>query len=883
MPSARPPIWTQGRSTLLLIAAVLAAAAIVETRTPLTRGVQRWLHDRAVSGARPVTDSSVAVILIDAASQARHGPLPWRRDLHARLIDRLGRARVIVDTEGLTGRESEQALAELQNIHAAIASDPVLSRHPELPALLERSEASLDGDGRLAQSLEHSGRTLLALAAPGDAAAPLASLAEAAAGVGHAVPGADDDGVLRSHPLLRTGADGRPVASIAALAAGLHRGRSAAQVLADLQACPPLMAGQPLPADAQGQLAALWPRHDGQLGSPLVVSAREVLAGDAAVLARLDGRIVVIGREEPTEPRWRLPSGRDIGMPEAIARLSATFVQDRWITTPPAARWLPWLLLAAAGLYLARVLPRLTRSSALMLTSSLCLALALASHLLLAWGGMWIAPTLPILALGGGHLALSLADRWQRARRRRHVPVLPPSAAMADTVITTFEAEAVAADSHHDSRHDTQIDTQADPATISEAPDTVVMLEDSTQPPATPADEAAFPKTQPLLRPETLRAQPPAPAPVAVPPPAPVPAPPVDPALEATQPLTREELAACLSAPPVFREPPLLSERVRTLPRLGPYQLERELGRGAMGRIYLARHHDSGQEVALKTLALAREFDGVALQEARQRFHREARAARRLSHQDIVQVIDVGEQNGVAFIAMERLTGHDLSHHLLHDRLLPVRTVVTIATRIARALAHAHAQGVIHRDIKPANIMVDLSRDQVKVTDFGIARIVDSNRSHTRTGLVLGSPSYMSPEQLAGRELDGRSDLYALGVLMFQMLTGDLPLSGHTMSELIGAIARTPAPDVRTLRPSLPESLAEVIGILLEKRPELRYRDGNDLAADLQVVASQLRPRLQPPRPARTEPGSVQECAPGPSRDRVRSAPPPPAAAQSRR
>ena len=243
-----------------------------------------------------------------------------------------------------------------------------------------------------------------------------------------------------------------------------------------------------------------------------------------------------------------------------------------------------------------------------------------------------------------------------------------------------------------------------------------------------------------------------------------------------------------------------------------------------------------------------------------------------------MRVFDSGEQDGIAYIAMERLTGQDLSQHLAPEHLLPVATVVAISRRIARALAHAHAQGIIHRDIKPANIMVDIGRNQVKVTDFGIARITDANR--TRTGLVLGSPSYMSPEQLAGRPVDGRSDLYSLGVLMFQMLTGELPLKGNTMSELIGAIARTPAPDVRTLRPSLPAALAEVIGILLEKRLELRYRDGLDLAEDLKLVADTLR---RPTRPASGTAASVQECAPGPAKDQSRPPLPRAGGAQSHR
>jgi eukaryotic-like serine/threonine-protein kinase len=343
-------------------------------------------------------------------------------------------------------------------------------------------------------------------------------------------------------------------------------------------------------------------------------------------------------------------------------------------------------------------------------------------------------------------------------------------------------------------------------------------------------------------------------------------------ALEKTQPLSREEVlaSATLTAP----------ETWPTLPQLGPYRLGRELGRGAMGRVYLAHDTDTGQEVAVKTLALAREFEGYALQEARQRFHLEAEAARRLQHPDIVRVLKTGEEHGVAYIAMERLTGHDLTQHLRPSSLLPLATVVAIGTRVATALAHAHALGVVHRDIKPANVMIDLVRGQVKVTDFGIARI--SGASRTRTGLILGSPSYMSPEQIAGRQVDGRSDLYALGVLMFHMLTGELPLSGHTVTALMGAIANTPAPDVRSLRPSVPEALADVLGILLDKRPELRYPDGLELATDLHLISSMLQ-RNRSQHHDFPVLGSVEEYAAGPFPHTARMPDPRVATSQSRR
>ena len=268
---------------------------------------------------------------------------------------------------------------------------------------------------------------------------------------------------------------------------------------------------------------------------------------------------------------------------------------------------------------------------------------------------------------------------------------------------------------------------------------------------------------------------------------------------------------------------------------LGRYRIDRELGRGAMGAVYLGHDPQIGRAVAIKTMALSREFEGDELAAARARFFREAEMAGRLRHPDIVTIFDASEDQGLAFIAMEFVTGHDLLRHALPGRLLPVPAVLDTIARVAEALAHAHRQGVIHRDIKPANVMIDPAAGVVKVTDFGIARIADACR--TRTGLVLGTPSFMSPEQMSGRRVDGRTDLYSLGVMLFQLLTGALPHRSESMAELMKQIVNDPAPDVRSLRPELPESLANVVALALEKRVEVRYADGDQMAADLRTVA----------------------------------------------
>jgi serine/threonine-protein kinase len=290
---------------------------------------------------------------------------------------------------------------------------------------------------------------------------------------------------------------------------------------------------------------------------------------------------------------------------------------------------------------------------------------------------------------------------------------------------------------------------------------------------------------------------------------------------------------------------------------LGRYRIDRQLGRGAMGAVYLGHDPKIGRQVAIKTMALSHEFDGAELTEARARFFREAETAGRLQHRDIVTIFDAGEDQGLAYIAMEYLKGHDMQRYTNASGLLPLSAVLNIGARVADALAYAHNHGVVHRDIKPANVMVDLAVNSVKVTDFGIARITDASR--TRTGMVLGTPSYMSPEQMSGRRVDGRSDLYSLGVMLFQLITGRLPHQADSMAKLMYQIANDSAPDIRTLRPDLPQTLADVVALALEKRVEVRYADGRQLAADLRTVAADC--------PAEAQPALTQDAARPPESD----------------
>jgi serine/threonine-protein kinase len=272
--------------------------------------------------------------------------------------------------------------------------------------------------------------------------------------------------------------------------------------------------------------------------------------------------------------------------------------------------------------------------------------------------------------------------------------------------------------------------------------------------------------------------------------------------------------------------------------RLGRYQLEREIGRGAMGIVYLGRDTAINRMVAIKAIPLASEFSDAELVEARSRFFREAETAGRLNHPNIVTIYDVGEERGLAYIAMEYLKGRHLSDYAKSDNLMEPRKVLEIVGRTADALGFAHKQQVVHRDIKPANLMYDPSTDILKITDFGIARL--SGAGSTRTGIVLGTPSFMSPEQLEGRTVTGHSDLFSLGVSLFQLLTGQLPFTADSMTGLMQQIAEAPHPPLRAFRPDLPACVESVIDRALAKTPDARYDSGAQMAAALEDCRSRI-------------------------------------------
>jgi serine/threonine-protein kinase len=262
----------------------------------------------------------------------------------------------------------------------------------------------------------------------------------------------------------------------------------------------------------------------------------------------------------------------------------------------------------------------------------------------------------------------------------------------------------------------------------------------------------------------------------------------------------------------------------------GRYRIVAEIGRGAMGVVYRAVDPALDRMVAIKTIHLSDDLAERAEYEAR--FQQEAKAAARLSHPNIVTIYDIGREGDLVYMAMELLEGDELRARLERGRL-PVREAVDIAAQVADALAYAHDFEVVHRDIKPANVMC-LRGGAVKITDFGIARLRLSDVK-TQTGMLLGSPRYMAPEQIAGRRVDARADLFSLGVVLYEMLTGAPPFAGEAMGAILYNVANTTPAAPSAANPEVPPMLDLVVAKALAKDPEGRYSHAREMAADLRA------------------------------------------------
>lgn len=311
-----------------------------------------------------------------------------------------------------------------------------------------------------------------------------------------------------------------------------------------------------------------------------------------------------------------------------------------------------------------------------------------------------------------------------------------------------------------------------------------------------------------------------------------------------------------------------------TPPILGKYTIRRELAQGSMGIVYEGFDPMIGRRVAIKTLR-REQLERSEVDEVMERFRREAQSAGRLAHPNICQVYEYGEDGPTAFIAMEFLEGENLRDYFARNKLVPLPEVFRIMSQLLDVLDYSHKNGVVHRDIKPANIVM-LTDGLVKVTDFGIARTAQSNL--TQVGSVLGTPSYMSPEQFMGQKVDGRADLFSAGILLYRFLTGEKPFDGNSLSAMMQQVLKENPPPPSSLNPRLPKVFDALIVKVLAKAPNDRYQTGKDFLDALRIA---MKPGAQPEDLARLSGDAPATAAAGATAAKAAPTQPMPAPAPS--
>nr|WP_222622902.1 serine/threonine-protein kinase [Ramlibacter cellulosilyticus] len=811
---------------------VVVAVIALQASTDVLSGLERRFYDFASTATGRQPSQKVAIIAIDDYSIGNIGQWPWRRDVHAELIDRLaeGKAKTIVEMVNFAEPQSDRGLPYIRKIKETLAPAAGQPAVDEAAKVIAEAEQKLDYDARLAASIAKAGNVLLtsfftlgeplgkpdrplsaaalksalddnqAFSVPSVAnTQPIESIANAAAGIGQLNLLNDVDGAVRWNPLL-VNYYGKAVPSLALLATAKSLNLS----MADIRLNPgdSVQVGRlRVRTDEVARVLPQFykPKADGS--SPFTVdSFYDVLTGKIPASKYADKIVLIGATAQGVGTQAPVPGYAAVTPVEMLAHMTSSILSEHYIVAPS---WGTWAALGAfllvAG-YVVAVLPRLSAGMGGGVTALFFVVLLAAEYGLLAGGATWVQLVFPAALLLIGHIALTTkrfliteagkvkADE-QSAETNRMMGLALQGQGQLDMAFDRFQRVPVS-DELMANLYNLALDFER--------------KRQFNKAEAVYEHMARYNRKYKDIEAKLARAKN----------------------------LSETVILGGGGSHPGGTM--LLADGAVEKPFLGRYQVEKELGKGAMGVVYQGRDPKIGRVVAIKTMALSQEFEGDELVDARERFFREAETAGRLQHQNIVTIFDAGEEHDLAYIAMEFLKGRDLVDHCKDGNLLPVPQVLSIVARVAEALAYAHKQHVVHRDIKPANIMYEPDSDTVKVTDFGIARITDASK--TKTGLVLGTPSFMSPEQIAGRKVDGRSDLYSLGVTLYQMLTGVLPFRGDSMAELMYKIANQEAPDLREIRKDLPERLAQVVARALVKKPDLRYQDGDEFARDLRAV-----------------------------------------------
>jgi serine/threonine-protein kinase len=802
----------------------------------LLQSLERKAYDMGVQATSRTPSDKIAVIAIDEVSLANIGRWPWSRDKLAKMIDLLAGAKVKVigDTVLLSEAQIDPGYQYIQKLlEIAEKTAPDATQAQVLPILRE-AEQTLNTDKKLGESFAKAGNVVQAMVfevrtpqgkpanplpdyvaksglpvpakSADDLPPPTASLqypiepiGRGAALLGHLNQLRDVDGAVRIEPLMLSYYD-QLYPSLAAMVVAKYLNLNTSDIKVSLGQGVALQ-NLRIKTDANLFMSTYFYKDRDGRAAFQVDSFYDVISGKIPADKYRD-KIVLIGAtaaglgDNPATPI-------SAAMPSVLtlAHSVSSILQEHFFVAPSWGWIVEKLVFLLIGAYLIVLLPRLKAGVALGLSAAVIGALIATHFALMSLSLLWLQLMVPATLLLLGHAALvskrfiatergKLKSDESSAESNRMLGLAYQGQGQIDLAWDKFR-QVPLSDALLDNLYNLALDFERK-RQFNKAEAVFKYMFDFNP----KFKDLAARLTRAKQLSETVM-------------------------FGASGGKTNASILGADGAATVEK------------PMLGRYQVEKELGKGAMGVVYLGKDPKIGRVVAIKTMALAQEFEAEELTEVKERFFREAETAGRLSHPNIVTIYDAGEEHDLCYIAMELLKGGDLVPYSKAGNLLPAEKVVSIVARAAEALGYAHRQGVVHRDIKPANLMYHPETDTLKVTDFGIARLTDSSK--TKTGMVLGTPSFMSPEQLAGAKIEGRSDLFSLAVSLYQMLSGKLPFEGESMAQLMFKIANEAPTDIRSVNPAVPESLAAFIETGLAKDPAQRFQTGEEFAGALRA------------------------------------------------
>lgn len=811
------------------------------------QSVERKAYDLGVQSSNRDAGNKIAIIAIDNQSIDNIGRWPWSREIHAKMTEKLAtaKAKVIGNTVYFLEPQIDPGLSYINKISTFVSTSSIATtpEAAQLDVMLKEAQSALNTDDKLAATMKQANNVVIAMpftigeprgnpdkplppyvtknALPNildrihadengllpyqtiSALSPIPVIGEAAAAIGHLNANPDVDGAIRSEPLVLAFYD-QYYPSLSLQIAAKYLNLSPKDIKVKLGEGVQL-GKLNIETDSWLQMNTFfYSGKNGQSAFP-IDSFFDVYSGKIP-LNKYAGKIVLIGATAVGVGDSQVtPISASMSPIETLAHSVASILNEDFFVTPPWAGWAKmaaWLLVA---LYLIVLLPRLKAATAAFATLGLLILLIATHFILMTQKGMWLQLMMPAVLLLVGH-GLLTTKRFlmteqgkaksdsESAESNRNLALMFQGQGQLDMAFDRFR-KCPMDDSVMDGLYNLGLDFERK-RQFNKAESVFAYMAEHN------------PKYKDLEQ-----------------------------RISRSKAMAETVILGGGGGARTNSSTMILNDGSVEKPMLGRYQVEKELGKGAMGVVYLGRDPKISRVVAIKTMALSQEFEEDELAEVKERFFREAETAGRLNHPNIVTIYDAGEEHDLAYISMEFLKGKDLAPHTKADNLLPIPKVVDIVAKVADALDYAHAQSVVHRDIKPANIMYEADTGVVKVTDFGIARITDSSK--TKTGMVLGTPSYMSPEQLSGKKVDGRSDLFSLGVMLYQMTTGQLPFKGDSMATLMFKIANEPHESASSINPAISTCLALIIDRMLEKDAEKRYARGFDIANELRRCMEQ--------------------------------------------